>query len=128
MEEAIFAGVGTLLDRLGLVFMYEIDEIVAELVRGSQEAAPRFETQRSSTAPPGDDVRRDRDTCVDRPDPLGFRGRELVVVTQGISDPRLLHAPGKVTVVGIADDEIPAPNRGMLTSSYTPSGGSGPIR
>ena len=38
---------------------------------------------------------------------LGFRGRELAAVTQGIIDPQLLHAPGEVTVVGIAGDEIP---------------------
>ncbi|MGH8070295.1 MAG: ATP-binding protein, partial [Candidatus Entotheonellia bacterium] len=38
---------------------------------------------------------------------LGFRGRELAAVTQGIIDPHLLHGPGEVTVVGIAGDEIP---------------------
>ena len=38
---------------------------------------------------------------------LGFRGRELAAVTQGIIDPQLLHAPGEVMVVGIAGDEIP---------------------
>ena len=40
---------------------------------------------------------------------LGFHGRELAAVTRGISDPRLLHAPGEDAVVGIADDKIPAP-------------------
>jgi predicted AAA+ superfamily ATPase len=38
---------------------------------------------------------------------LGFRGRELASVTQGIIEPHLLSAPGEVTVVGIAGDEIP---------------------
>jgi Protein of unknown function (DUF499) len=38
---------------------------------------------------------------------MGFRGRKLAAVTQGIIDPQLLHAPGEVTVVGIAGDEIP---------------------
>jgi Protein of unknown function (DUF499) len=37
----------------------------------------------------------------------GFCGPELAAVTQGIIDPQLLHAPGEVTVVGIAGDEIP---------------------
>jgi predicted AAA+ superfamily ATPase len=38
---------------------------------------------------------------------LGFRGRELASVTQGIIDAGLLPAPGAVTVIGIAGDEIP---------------------
>jgi hypothetical protein len=38
---------------------------------------------------------------------LGCSGRELTGVTQGIIDPHLLHAPGEVTVVGIAGDEVP---------------------
>ena len=38
---------------------------------------------------------------------LGLRGRELASVTPGIVDPDLLPAPGEVTVVGIAGDEIP---------------------
>src|SRR5262245_36872817 len=38
---------------------------------------------------------------------LGFRGRELASVTQGIIDTHLLHAPGEMTVVGITGDEIP---------------------
>jgi predicted AAA+ superfamily ATPase len=37
---------------------------------------------------------------------LGFHGGELEAVTQGMIDPRLLPAPGEVTVVGIAGDEI----------------------
>jgi hypothetical protein len=38
---------------------------------------------------------------------VGFRGRELAPVTDGIVDPQLLPAPGEVIVVGVAGDEIP---------------------
>jgi Protein of unknown function (DUF499) len=51
---------------------------------------------------------------------LGFRGRELAAVTQGIIEPQLLYAPGEVTVVGIAGDELPVhqPQRSDL-APYT---------
>ncbi len=51
---------------------------------------------------------------------LGFRGRDLAAVTQGIIDPRLLHAPGEVTVVGIAGDGIPVDKpQGSDLAPYT---------
>lgn len=38
---------------------------------------------------------------------LGFRGRELAHIVRGFIDEQLLPAPGEVSVVGIAGDEIP---------------------
>jgi|SRR5215475_7279338 len=55
---------------------------------------------------------------------IGFRGRELAAVTQGIIDPHLLHTPGEVTVVGIAGDEIPSTSRRGATWPPIPSGAS----
>lgn len=59
---------------------------------------------------------------------LGRRGRELAPVTQGIVDPGLLPAPGEVTVVGIAGDEIPVHKPQGTELIPTPPGGSWPIR
>jgi hypothetical protein len=53
---------------------------------------------------------------------LGFRGRELAAVTQGIIDPHLLQAPGEVAVVGIAGDEIPVHKpQGSTASAASPA-------
>jgi hypothetical protein len=49
-------------------------------------------------------------------------------VTQGIIDPHLLHAPGEVTVVGIAGDEIPVHKRQGSDLAPIPSGAGWPIR
>ncbi|GLI35253.1 MAG: hypothetical protein GX433_07630 [Deltaproteobacteria bacterium] len=51
---------------------------------------------------------------------LGFRGNELASVADGILDPALLPAPGEVSVVGVAGDEIPVHKpRGTRLVPYT---------
>jgi predicted AAA+ superfamily ATPase len=51
---------------------------------------------------------------------LGFRGHDLAAVTSDIVDGQLLPAPGDVTVVGIAGDEIPVHKpQGNVLTPYT---------
>lgn len=51
---------------------------------------------------------------------LGFRGHDLAAVTSDIVDGQLLPAPGDVTVVGIAGDEIPVHKpQGNALTPYT---------
>ncbi len=51
---------------------------------------------------------------------LGFRGHNLATATEHILDAKLLPAPGDITVVGVAGDEIPVRKpRGRALIPYT---------